>query len=566
VNSSIFPPPFDGSVPLDSSLAPSLAGIASGLAVYLSSRFFGKSLEKISDKIVDDVVVGEWILFTTPTPFNRFVLLRCSLLSFDDDSEKSLSDRLVTEERHFVTLDSGKIVRDGAVTDEKTPLEYQRVCITMEDGGVVSLDWPANLDIREERGLDTTVVFIPGTPEGSMEEGVRSFVCEALRRGVFPVVMNPRGCAGSPLTTPRLFTAGDSDDISTALRFLSKTRPWTTLTAVGRGYGANMLTKYLAEAGERTPLTAAVCIDNPFDLEEITRTSPYSTSLDQQLTRGLVEILLANKELFQGRAKAFDVGKALCSKSVREFDKALSMVTYGCESIEDFYSSCATREVIGEVKVPLLFIQNDDVVPPYTIPRSSIAENPFTSLLLCSSSPNLIDGRTVAVSWCQDLASEWLTAVELGLLKGRHPLLEDVDVTVNPSKGLVFSEARAPEKSIGAKKLVQAAHEKTVNGYHLDPFRETLEDSDMTPNSNLSPETDLEKNVKIDYGSDETENNIVSTRVESIEDNESNVEESDRGQVLQTAEVVVSMLDVTMPGTLKAEEKKKVTPTISKYK
>lgn len=96
----------------------------------------------------------------------------------------------------------------------------------------------------------------------------------------------------------RLFTAGDSDDISTALRFLTKTRPWTTLTAVGRGYGANMLTKYLAEAGERTPLTAAVCIDNPFDLEEITRTSPYSTSLDQQLTSGLVEILLANKVVF----------------------------------------------------------------------------------------------------------------------------------------------------------------------------------------------------------------------------------------------------------------------------
>lgn len=203
VNSSIFPPPFDGSVPLDASLASS---VASGLAVFLSSRLFGRSLE-ISDtsrrrrSIVDDVV-GEWILFTTPTPFNRFVLLRCSLLSFDDDSDKSLSDRLLTAERHFVNLDTGKIIVSAA--DEKTPpLEYQRVCITTEDGGVVSLDWPANLDIREERGLDTTVVFIPGTPDGSMDEGVRSFVCEALRRGVFPVVMNPRGCAGSPLTTPR---------------------------------------------------------------------------------------------------------------------------------------------------------------------------------------------------------------------------------------------------------------------------------------------------------------------------------------------------------------------------
>ncbi|XP_019100015.1 PREDICTED: uncharacterized protein LOC104779638 isoform X1 [Camelina sativa] len=561
VNSSILPPPFDGSVPLDS-FAPSVAGFASGFAVFLSSRLFGRR----SSIVDDDVVAGEWILLTTPTPFNRFVLLRCSSLFSFDDSSESLSDRLVTDERHFVTSDTGKITVSSP--DEKTPLEYQRVCITTEDGGVVSLDWPANLDIKEERGMDTTVIFIPGTPQGSMDEGVRSFVCEALRRGLFPVVMNPRGCAGSPLTTPRLFTAGDSDDVSTALRFLTKTRPWTTLTAVGRGYGANMLTKYLAEAGERSPLTAAVCIDNPFDLEEITRTSPYSTSLDQQITGGLVEILLANKELFQGRAKAFDVGKALSSKSVREFDKALSMVTYGCESIEDFYSSCATRDVIGEIKVPVLFIQNDNVVPPYTIPRSSIAENPYTSLLLCSSSPDLIDGRTVAVSWCQDLAIEWLTAVELALLKGRHPLLKDVDVTVNPSKGLVFSEARAPEKSIGAKKLVQAAHKKTVNGYDVDPFKETLEDSDITPNSNLSTGTDLEKNVKVDNGSDETENSRVSTsslvEVESIEDNESNVEESERGQVLQTAEVVVNMLDVTMPGTLKDEEKKKVMDAVGR--
>ncbi|KAL1213218.1 Embryogenesis-associated protein EMB8 [Cardamine amara subsp. amara] len=568
VNSSIFPPPFDGSVPLDS-FAPTAVGLASGVAVYLSSKLFGRSL-RISDKQTVDEVVGEWILFTSPTPFNRFVLLRCSLLSFDDtEIVGSLSDRLVKEERHFVTLDRGKIVlaeRDATVADEKL-LEYQRVCISTEDGGVVSLDWPENLDLREERGLDTTVILIPGTPEGSMDEGVRSFVSEALRRGLFPVVMNPRGCAGSPLTTARLFTAADSDDISAAMRFLTKTRPWTTLMGVGRGYGANMLTKYLAEAGERTPLTAAVCIDNPFDLEEITRTSPYCTSLDQQLTGGLVEILRENKELFQGRTKTFDVGKALSSKSVREFDKALSMVTYGCESIEDFYSSCATRDVIGEIKVSVLFIQNDDVVPLFTTPRSSIAENPFTSLLLCSSSPNLIDGRTVAVSWCQDLAIEWLTAVELGLLKGRHPLLKDVDVTVNPSKGLVLSEARAPEESVSDKKLLQVAQRKTANASHLDPSKETLEDSVIISNSSLPSGTDLEKNFKTDNGSDKPEINGVSTSpvdVELVEDNKSNVEESERGQMLQTAEVVMNMLDVTMPGTLKFEEKKKVIDAVGR--
>lgn len=65
--------------------------------------------------------------------------------------------------------------------------------------------------------------------------------------------------------------------------------------AIGWGYGANMLTKYLAEVGEKTPLTAATCIDNPFDLDEATRSSPYSVSLDQKLTDGLIDILRSNK-------------------------------------------------------------------------------------------------------------------------------------------------------------------------------------------------------------------------------------------------------------------------------
>lgn len=64
---------------------------------------------------------------------------------------------------------------------------------------------------------------------------------------------------------------------------------------VGWGFGANMLTKYLAEVGERTPLTAATCINNPFDLEEATRSFPYHVALDEKLSDGLKDILRANK-------------------------------------------------------------------------------------------------------------------------------------------------------------------------------------------------------------------------------------------------------------------------------
>lgn len=45
------------------------------------------------------------------------------------------------------------------------------------------------------------------------------------------------------------------------------------------------------------------------------------------------------------------------SKSVRDFEKAISMVSYGFEEIEDFYSKSSTRGMVGNVKIPVLFIQ-----------------------------------------------------------------------------------------------------------------------------------------------------------------------------------------------------------------
>lgn len=109
------------------------------------------------------------------------------------------------EEKHYVTVNTGKINVKKREVLEVEELSYQRVCLNSPDGGVVSLDWPIELDLEEERGLDSTLLLVPGTPQGSMDDDIRVFVIEALKRGFFPVVMNPRGCASSPLTTPRYY-------------------------------------------------------------------------------------------------------------------------------------------------------------------------------------------------------------------------------------------------------------------------------------------------------------------------------------------------------------------------
>ncbi|PHT75802.1 hypothetical protein T459_19324 [Capsicum annuum] len=539
-------------------IAPAL-GFISGFALYLSQS--QTSVKLLETSVSDDF--GEWILFTSPTPFNRFVVLRCPSISLQDSELlEDANERLVKEDRHFVRLDSRKIeVRDYENCDDDEKLVYQRVCLNTGDGGVVSLDWPANLDLEEEYGLDSTMLIVPGTTEGSNDKNIQAFVVESLRRGCFPVVMNPRGCAGTPLTTARLFTAADSDDISTVFQFINKKRPWSTIMSVGWGYGANMLTKYLAEVGEKTPLTAATCINNPFDLEEATRGTPYHIALDQKLTQGLVDILRSNKELFQGRGKGFDVENALLATSVRDFEKAISMVSYGFNAVEDFYAKSSTRDVVGKVKIPLLFIQSDEgSVPLFSVPRSSIAENPYTSLLLCSYFPhNGTTNSRSTVSWCRHLTIEWLTAVELGLLKGRHPLLEDVDVTINPCMGLTLV-GRPADRSFRSNKLLNLPNSDALDGCSLDPSLKKLEGGDISATIYSRFGRDV-KDLQSTGQPQETYctlQNGGADVVESGEEETGSPFDGERGQVLQTAEVVMNMLDVTMPDTLTEEQKKKV--------
>ncbi|CAM0951493.1 unnamed protein product [Alopecurus aequalis] len=494
---------------------------------------------------------GEWILFTSPTPFNRSVLLRCPSVSFEDGGVllDGVNERLLTEERHYVNLSRGRIpaTRDGQGFGE---ISYQRICIPGEDGGVIALDWPDNLDLEQEHGLDSTVLVVPGTPEGSMERGIETFMLDALKNGYFPIVMNPRGCAGSPLTTPRLFTAADSDDISTTIHFINSKRPWTTVMGVGWGYGANMLTKYLVEVGESTPLTAAVCIDNPFDLQEATRTFPHNAALDQKLASGLIDILRANKALFQGKDKDFNVQKALSANSLRDFDEAISMISHGFSTVDDFYAENSMRLSVAHVKIPVLFIQTDDgTVPLLSVPRSSISENPFTSLLLCSCVHSTVfTFERYTALWCQNLTLEWLSAVEFALLKGRHPLIKDVDITINPSKGLAFVE-RQPNNKIPKDNNV---HEQSqLISYNNVPHGTNGLLTGST-NGYAGAENSeiglLEDNGDIDRVSKDSDE----------EESEEISEDDEKGQVLQSASLVMNMLDATMPGTLDDDQKKKV--------
>lgn len=174
---------------------------------------------------------------------------------------------------------------------------------------------------------------------------------------------------------------------------------------------------------------------------------------------------------------------------------------------------------------------------------------------------------------------QWLSAVELAFLKGRHPLLKDVDITINPSKGLSFINVEASEENIegqdGTRGIYDSAQwlfspknakndtfktltsSNTVNGFLTDQFvneKAGMSLSKSNSYSNSDIELGMMQNgdlgIKEDGRADASENNSANGGFSPTDTEES--------QVLQTAAVIMNMLDVTMPGTLDEEKKRKV--------
>lgn len=145
--------------------------------------------------------------------------------------------------------------------------------------------------------------------------------------------------------------------------------------------------------------------------------------------------------------------------------------------------------------------------------------------------------------------------MELGLLKGRHPLLKDVDVTINPSKGLALVEGRASPK----RGRVDAALNLT-NGSSTNPQLEMFQVNGTATRTQLGSNKDIgELHVK---GLQLEDNNVEKQSDAAVDPTTEGLDSSDveRGQVIQTTEVMMKMLDATMPQTLSDEQKKKVSP------
>lgn len=152
--------------------------------------------------------------------------------------------------------------------------EYQRRVIMTPDGGLLSIDIsPPSLAAPSDDAVPT-VVILHGLTGGSYESYVRNCVAKMAKPkdeggdGYRCVVLNFRGCANTPVTSPQLYSASKTSDLACAMLLLTRLFPNAPMLAMGFSLGGAILSKYMGEAGAETPFIGAIAVGAPYDLKQ----------------------------------------------------------------------------------------------------------------------------------------------------------------------------------------------------------------------------------------------------------------------------------------------------------
>ncbi|KAJ7685180.1 Alpha/Beta hydrolase protein [Mycena polygramma] len=258
-------------------------------------------------------------------------------------------------------------------------LQYNRKLIRLVDGGTIGLDF-APADSSKVRDDVPVIVVLHGLTGGSYESYVRSILVPACKPveegglGYRAVVVNFRGCAGVPVTSPQLYSAGHTGDIRQALVYISQLYPRATLLGLGFSLGANVLTRYLAEEGEQSRLKSGCALACPWDLAKNNDGLRYSfigRFYSKAMATNLINLVRRNLDglsKFPEHMVAAYIPVALNLKGalLDDFDDTFTRIVGGSPpdfpfaSAQDYYKWGSSHNVVSKIRVPYLAINAAD--------------------------------------------------------------------------------------------------------------------------------------------------------------------------------------------------------------
>jgi predicted alpha/beta-fold hydrolase len=297
-----------------------------------------------------------------------------------------------------------------AVIHMRRPMDYTREKFLASDGGLLGLDW-AYLNTSKGKEYNSKhgnlIVIHHGLGGSSRSDYIVHLAERLLLLNYQVVAVNARGCGGLEITTDR-FVRRKTDDMREIVKHIQLTRPNVeNIYCVGFSLGAAYTLKYLGEEGANSPITAAVCVSPPWDMQCHTAVFHIWSYFVVWLLKGYI---FQHRRLLSGTGVTMaDVWRA---KSLEDMDRLL-IKSYGYNNLTEYYKDTSPIYFSRGIKTPTLSISSEDdpicsssacptIGSGNLGPGLCVLKTPFGGH--CSFPAGVMPLRT---AWTDDIIVEW---------------------------------------------------------------------------------------------------------------------------------------------------------------
>lgn len=245
-------------------------------------------------------------------------------------------------------------------------------------------DWVAVHRVAAPPGAPR-VLILHGLEGSARSHYAMGLMAESHRRGWEAAVLQFRSCGGALNEQPRFYHSGETTDLAFVVRRMASEAPGVPLGLVGVSLGGNVMLKWLGEAAAEMPpeVYAAAAVSVPFDLGRGARhiDRGFSRVYQAHFLRSLRRKALRKLDRFPG---LFDRAALDSSRTLAEFDDAVTAPVHGFASADDYYGRCSALRFLHAIRLPTLLLSavDDPFLPSVVLDevREIATANPALSL------------------------------------------------------------------------------------------------------------------------------------------------------------------------------------------
>ena len=281
--------------------------------------------------------------------------------------------------RHIQTLYS-------SVFRKIPPHKFDIEKFELSDGDFIECYWYNKQNGQRNRPIVTLFHGLTGSFKSPYIQGTMR---ELDENGFDSVVVHFRGCSTLMNRNATSYHSGKTDDAIEYIESLNLRFTKSKLFAIGYSLGGNMLLKLLGELADKSPLSAAVSVSPPMQLDICAdrMNRGFSRFYQHRLVKDLNKMLDKKYDTHDMNSlinlQREDVKKL---STFWEFDDAYTAPIHGFKSAQDYYTKSSSKQFLKRIKTNTLVIHSLD--DPFMTPQIIPSKDEVSSSVKLEIYPN----------------------------------------------------------------------------------------------------------------------------------------------------------------------------------